>query len=104
MLFAYLNYPEPDVVRHGDPTCQEIRKHAKAGQRLVRIGVRSISDELLKFATGQYAFGSRPANNDMWIQIDFGDTDFEEAVLQFTLHLVCQRYSRFAGIDVRRHC
>ena len=104
MLFAYLNYPEPDVVCHGDQTCQEIGKHDKTGQRVVRIGGGSISDELLKFATGEYVFASCPANNDMWIQIDFGDMDFEEAVLRYTLNLVSQRYSRFAGKDVRHHC
>ena len=104
MLFAYLNYPGPNVVCHGDEACQEIKKHDKAEQQEACIDVRNVSVELLKFVGGKYEFRSDAAHNDMWIQIDFKDIALEEAILHYILDRLGERYSPFAGIDVRRHC
>lgn len=104
MLQAYFNYPEPDIVVHGDETCLQIGKHKKGRQRTVCININSVSQELGRFAEGKHRFASRAGRNDMWLQIDFGDGDFEEAVLSYVHRLLGRYHSPFARITLKHHC
>jgi hypothetical protein len=49
MLTAYINYPNPHFTLHSNPTCSEVRKMQKSGQRTVRIDRSTISIELSRF-------------------------------------------------------
>jgi hypothetical protein len=104
MLLAYLNYPNTKISVHRDPSCRSIGKMNKAKQRWVRINLASISDELRKFKQKQYTFAANPSANDMWIEIDFGDTDYEIATLQHVQRLIGQHYLPFRRIEVETHC
>ena len=97
---AYVNYPNPKVRVHQDASCGEIQKMAKPGQRLVKINTASISAELQRFATKGYTFAANPAGNDMWIEADFGDTDFEAYVHR----LIGKHYPPLAKVAVDQHC
>ena len=104
MLQAYINYPEPHLTTHADSTCSQISKMAKPGQRKVRLDASTLSRELQKFAARVYRFGSNSQVNDMWLEIDFGDEEFERAVSEYVLRLVTTHYRRFRGAPIRRHC
>lgn len=101
MLKAYVNYPNPEVMVHRKPTCRQIMKMHKRHQRSIHIDVDTLSSELKKFCKGGYRFGSSTEVNDMWIEADFADTDFEEAVIRHILQLLSKRYGTFRGISLR---
>lgn len=104
MLKAYVNYPNPKVSVHHDPSCGAIRKMAKPSQRLVRIDAGSISAELQRFRAKGYTFAANPAGNDMWVEADFADPDFEAAVIAYVHRLIGRHYSPLARVAIEKHC
>src|SRR5437899_5571731 len=104
MLKIYVNYPNAKVSVHRDPSCGAIQKMAKPGQRLVRIDPTSISAELQRFRAKGYTFAANPAGNDMWLGTDFGDTDFEAAVIAYVHRIIGKHYSRLAQVAIENHC
>jgi hypothetical protein len=103
MLWAYFNYPNSKIRIHGQKDCSEIGKMRKAGQRSVEVDDTSISSELRKFSTKTYRFAADPTSNDLWLQVNFGDSDFEEAVVAYIQRLVAADYSPFR-VRIDRHC
>jgi len=104
MLKAYVNYPNPKVTVHHDPSCAAIQKMAKLSQRLVRINPKTISDELQRFKAKEYAFAANAAGNDMWIEADFGDANFETSVIAYVHHLIGEHYPPLAKVAIGKHC
>ena len=104
MLNAYVNCPDPKVSTHHNPSCREIQKNAKPGQRLVRIDATSISAELQRVKVKGYTFAANRARNDMWIEVDFEDADFENAVIAYVHGLMGKHYSPLARVAVETHC
>jgi hypothetical protein len=104
MLIAYVNYPNPKVSVHHDPSCAEIQKMAKAGQRRVRIDPKTISAELHRFKAKEYAFAATAARNDMWLEVDFGGADFEAAVIAYVHRLIGEHYPPLAKVAIGSHC
>lgn len=104
MIKAYINYPNPHVTVHGDSACGSIQSQNKPDQRLCRINVKTISDELRKFQNNEYRFGATPSNNDMWLEIDFDDKAFEMAVIEHICSLLGKHYSPFARVKPEPHC
>jgi hypothetical protein len=104
MLQAYLNYPNPHVFIHRRGGCPEIGKMTKVGQRRIRIDPAAISHELQQFAAKAYPFAADRLKNDMWLEVDFGDPDFELAVVEHVRHLVGMHYTPFAAVKVETHC
>jgi hypothetical protein len=101
---VYINYPNPKVSVHRDPSCGSIQKMGKSDQRLVLINRTTISAALQRFAAKDYAFAANPAGNDMWLQIDFGEESFEGAVLRYVQHLIAKHYSPLAKVEIHNHC
>ena len=104
MLSVYLNYPVSKISAHHDPDCRHIRPTDKPGQRVVRIDLGNLSAELQKFRDKEYPFTSTAGLNDMWLEIDFQDRDFEEAVVRFVQQLLGEHYKRFAEASMTIHC
>lgn len=104
MLRAYINYPNAQVTVHTDSSCASVRQQKKEGQRTVRLSVRSLSSELGKFSDKAYRFASEADFNDMWLEVDFNDQNFERAVVDYVRLLLAQHYKPFAGVKVTGHC
>jgi hypothetical protein len=104
MLKAYNNYPNPKVRVHHNRSCAEIQKMGKVAQRVVHIGFRTISAELQRFSNKEHTFAANPAANDMWLEIEFGDTDFEAAVLAYVHRLIGKHYSPLSKVGIEQHC
>ena len=104
MIYVYLNYPNRQATVHHDSTCQHIRQAHKQGQRTAKINLAKISEELGKFADKQYTFASKPSQNDIWLEIDFRDADFEKAVAAYVLRLAGKHYKPFRELGLQTHC
>ena len=119
MLKVYLNSPGKRVTVHRDPHCSDIQKMHKPHQRYIRINITNIHHELQEFKNvatqagvknEQYLFQAKPAffdgiwlKNDMWIEIDFQDEEFEMAVAGYIHRLLGQRYTRFSDSQLNPH-
>jgi hypothetical protein len=101
---AYLDYPVPHMTLHGDSACNEIGKMGKANQRNVAVTRESFADAIGRFTTTEFRLGADASVNDVWLTVDFGDPEFEEAVARYVHRLLCQRYGRLTGTPIERHC
>ena len=103
MLKAYINYPDPHVTVHFNPNCGNIQSQNKVNQRYHKINIETLSTELKKFKTKEHRFGAHPYN-DMWVEIDFQDQEFELAVLEYICVLLEKNYGRFKNLKPGIHC
>ena len=104
LLLVYVNYPNPKFSVHRNPSCGEVQKMEKAEQRLVRIDTATVSVELQRFQDKAYIFAAKKEANDMWLEIDFVDSNFEEAVLRYIQQLVGNHYPPLGIVDIHNHC
>ena len=101
---VYINYPNPKFSIHHDPLCAEVRKRDKSGQRCIRINIETISTELQNFTNKKYTFNSNAESNDMWLDIEFNDIDFEESLLKYIRRLIGKFYTPFREAELANHC
>jgi hypothetical protein len=102
---AYFNYPNPHITVHRSPSCVEIQKMHKPGQRHATIDIGSFSTELRRFEAGHYRFASHAGQNDMWLTLDLADPDLEQAVLELVRKILARRYKPFGGVVIPfPHC
>ena len=102
MIHAYLNYPNPHLCVHGDPQCGQVGMHNKPNQRHVRLGLPTLSSGLETLIGLQ--FGSRSEINDVWIEADLDDVEFERACVALGVRRLAQRYGPFDGLAIETHC
>ncbi|PRY35971.1 hypothetical protein CLV58_11399 [Spirosoma oryzae] len=98
MQTVYINYPEPHITRYTNVDSRQIRKHGKEEQRYIRITHTTLSEELSKFKRRVYKFGSKKAINDMYIDLDLNDPEFELAVLKHIQQLIGKHYKPLSPI------
>jgi hypothetical protein len=103
VLLAYLNYPNERVSLHAT-RCGHIQQARKPDQRRIHLNLNSLGTELQRFVEEEHSFAAQAANNDMWLDIDFGDAEFQEAVARFIHRLRAKRYKRFRDCKVEWHC
>ena len=104
MMKVYVNYPEPKFSIHRNSLCAEVCKMKKAGQRHILIGIDSVSIELSRFANKKYTFNSNAGSNDMWLDIEFDDADFEMSVLEYVHRLIGKHYAPLGKAKLTTHC
>jgi len=104
LLRAYVNYPNAKVSVHHDRTCGHIEKAHKQGQRSVNLRHGNLDIELARFIDGAHQFASHAGANDMWLDIELSDPEFEEALLRHIQRLLAARYKPFRNCVVERHC
>ncbi len=104
MLSVYINYPNPHVTCHYDRNCGRIRPQKRPNQRICHVNWDTISSELKKFRDKQYPFRAEAKWNDIWLELDFQDNDFERTVLDLILKLIRRYYKPLANVNPQRHC
>lgn len=103
MLWAYVNYPNPKITAHENPACSAIRKTNKSEQRVIEIALASLSSELGKFVRGEHEFAAEARANDMWLKIDLGDQELEQALLRYVGRQLGKRYAPFSRLRIHFH-
>jgi len=104
VIKAYLNYPHGLITVHGDVNCVTIQANKKPRQRFVQVNITTIATELQNFYHHKHLFGSSAERNDMWLEIDFQDQAFEEAVLEYIRHQLGRYYIPFRDTVSTTHC
>ncbi len=104
MTKIYLNYPNKQITFHHDPQCSEVQKMRKPSQRIIRIDLSSFPSEIQKFQNNIYSFAAQPATNDMWLEIDFFDQQFERLIFEYIRRLLGNKYAPFFMAHPKNHC
>jgi len=104
VIRVYINYPNPHITIHSKDDCGFINRTYKSEKRIIDITPQTISDEIIKFRNGDYKFGSTSTINDMWLNIDFGDNDFEKAIVSFIQKLIGRYYGPLRNCQIEEHC
>jgi hypothetical protein len=93
MTKTYINYPVPHIRSYSNSDSAQIGKHNKVDQRHIKIDFGTLSTELNRFSNGYYRFAAKSGLNDMWLEIDLNDSQFEGDVLRFIQRQIGQRYT-----------
>jgi hypothetical protein len=104
MINVYLNYPNSAATLHQTKDCPRIQQHHSVNQRIVKINPETIQTELEKFMNGEVPFRAEASANDMWLEIDFDDLEFEIETAKFVLRQLGKRYAAFDSLTPDIHC
>ena len=102
MIKVYLNYPVPHLTIHGDPTCGEIGKMRKLGQREVLVTAETFTTALASLE--ELPLAANASSNDLWLTVDFDDQQFEQDLVSYMHRLLGLRYKPLRGATVTTHC
>ena len=104
MIKAYINYPNPHMSIHKNPDCQMIQKNHAPNQRIFKIDIHSFANVLMDFVDEKFVFRTEKGFNDIWLEIDFKNSEFEIAIARYILNLLGNRYSPLRSINPEIHC
>ena len=102
MTSAYINYPNPHVTIHHESSCPQIQKMRKVNQRRIVLSRRSFDEGLRELHA--LKLRAEEVYNDVWLAIDFGDQEFEDAVVRYTSGVLGKRYSPLSNCRIAVHC
>ena len=92
MIKVYINYPNSDFsIYEIDLNHSNIQKNKKQNQRKLIINSSNFTEELLEFKT-KYKFSSNSEENDLWLDIDTGDTVFDKNIAFEILQELFKQY------------
>ncbi|MCJ7795798.1 MAG: hypothetical protein MUQ56_03390, partial [Thermoleophilia bacterium] len=104
MLSAYFNYPHGKISIHFDPSCTQIQKKDKRGQRIILIDNESVGSWLIRLEQGDLKFGSVAMLNDAWIHIDLDDISKEENLVRTIQEKLGKSCKPIARAEIKTHC
>jgi hypothetical protein len=104
MINVYLNYPNSIATIHQTSDCPRIHQHHTQNQRRLKIDLLTIETVLKTIMDGELEFRSEQGLNDVWLEIDFGDLEFEIAVIKFILRQLGKQYAPFDSLTPDFHC
>jgi hypothetical protein len=96
MTICYLNQPNSVKNLHVLNGCHHVDKHG--GARHIRVDTTTISSVINRFKAKQVDFKASKGSNDLYLEIDFEDQEFEQAVVIYLINLLALRYSAFKGV------
>ena len=104
MIHVYFNYQHYQIITHHDPDCAQRTFAQMPHQRLLRVNAATVSQTITALAANEHPFSTALGQQTLWLQIDFGDHDFERALQRYALRLLARHYPRFYHISVTSHC
>jgi hypothetical protein len=101
MTSIYIDYPMREFcIRTGVSSAERFR-HDKPNRRVVRLTSETFSQEIKPFLDRQVAFAASAELNDLWLDLHFGDEEFEKSVGLFVKRILGQRYRPIAEAQIR---
>ncbi len=102
MTSVYINYPVPHFSVKSGQSSESRMRHEKAERRFFRIDPTSFSSVISQFISGHVRFAADSGLNDIWLNVDFGSPEFEEAVIQYVQEIFGRRYKPLRDAEWRR--
>jgi len=104
MINVYVYYPNPHLTIYTKRTCNDIGKMKKPGQRTEKVTTASFSTVVPMLVSNKFQFGATAPKNDLWLEVDFDDEEFEKAFARYVLQQFAKRYRPFNGAHAKTHC
>ncbi len=104
MMQVYINYPNPHITKHADPSCGLVRSQRKSDQRIVRVTAENALAILAAFERGDYRFGATKATNDLWLDLALATRQEEDAFVERLRGILGQRYAPLGRAPISEHC
>jgi hypothetical protein len=104
MIRVYINYPNPHLAIHHDLSCGNIMQGRKNNQRHLDVDASNRDRILARFRTKDFRFASTSEFNDMWLEVDLGNTAAEETFVQNVKAELSRHYRPFIRAKVIDHC
>jgi hypothetical protein len=104
MLRVYVNSPASTVTIHKDPRCIYWPRADSPGARVIHLREATLSAELQLCREKEYRFAAQSGMNDIWLDVDFADPEFELATVKHVKLLLGKHYKRLREAPVRVHC
>jgi len=98
MIAVYYNYPNSGFTIHEGMTVEEARVQFKLNPRVYPVTFENIAKIVKKIKSPDLKFASNQAENDLWLEINFGDVVFEKAFAEYILRVLGKRYKPFRDI------
>jgi hypothetical protein len=92
MIYARIDYPTSHITIHRDPGCRHVAVGTSVHRRKIRLDANTFSTEVKKVSNGDYWLGSGGGLDILWLQVAFGDQEFELAVVRFVQRILARRY------------
>jgi hypothetical protein len=97
----YVNYPNPHFSLRVGVSVADRAHQDKRGQRVVAISPTTFSAEIARFVDMEVAFASKAELNDLWLELDFGDVEFEQRLGEYIQRLLGKRYEPLLNAEWR---
>jgi len=101
---VYINYPNPHFTIHKNPSCSDIHKNQKSGQRIVKVNPANLKAVLSQFINNAYKFQANPQGNDLWLEINLSTPEQEIGFVHVIQAILEQQYTRLSGAPIKFHC
>jgi hypothetical protein len=102
MTNAYFNYPNSNVTIHSKFSCPHIQRSRKLDQRRIVLSCKTFDEGFQELS--KMRMQSDAAFNDLWLVADFGNKEFEAAVVRYSQDVLGKRYTRLRNCDISKHC
>ena len=104
MLRVYMNSPASTFTIHSNRKCIYWARADSPGARVIHLREATLSAELQRCREKRYRFAARSGMNDIWLDADFGDREFELATVKHVRLLFGKHYKRLREATLRVHC
>lgn len=104
MIWLYINYPNPHLTIHKDPSCPLIRLHHVPNQRVFSVEKTSIGPFLEILIGEKLNFTAQQGLNDAWISIGLDAPAQELGLVHIVQVLLGKRYTPLASTLIAEHC
>lgn len=104
MIKAYINCVDLVVVIHQKPDCASAKVGPDKNIRHVLLNSDFLSRELARFRDNKYRFAAAPDLKDMWLILDFQDSEFEVALVRHLKRVIGTHCGPIKSCEVRMHC
>lgn len=102
MMKVYVNRPNVRITVHRDLSCPYIEMMRKVGQRKILITREKMDSGLAEVR--DLRFRAQAGWNDVWLTIDMGDADFEDATVRYVRSIFGKRYAPLRTCRISSHC
>lgn len=104
MINVYVNIVNPHIEVHGNKTCGKVMQHKGHTKQHFTIDENTIGDELKRFKNDKYELKNAKGLRGMWLTIDFGDYEFEKALMKHIAKYIGDRYPTLYGAELKIDC
>ena len=101
MTSIYIDYPDPHFAARVGVTAAERFRHGDIQRRVIRITPQTFSEDVRPFLVREVPFGASSGLNDLYLELDFDNVEFEAAIGKYLQAILGERYRPLATAEWR---